>query len=314
MKQIKRALTAIVIAIMLMPLAILQAGAQSNDMVHDPEFVRMEKEFGEQWNADDVLVRAKLAALEEKFGKKPNIVYILADDVGYTELGSYGGGKLRGAPTPNLDKMARQGIRLLNFYSEVECSPSRGALMTGRHPIRNGLYNITLPGEVGGGLPAEEITTAEVLSSVGYYTGHFGKWHMGGEEQHYPINQGFDEAEWSEGNPPWWVNNKEASANDDIGGFSQRALIYSPGPENFPYDTGGVMRGVKGGEAEIAYPYTMEKYNTYDSDVADLVIDFIKRRADTDQPFFVNFWGKGNHFCGSFGNRSAGSWYRLKTS
>ena len=276
-----------------------QVWAQSNDIVHDPEFVRMEKEFGAQWNADDKLVRAKLAELEAKFGKKPNIVYMLADDVGYTELGSYGGGKLRGAPTPNLDKMARQGIRFLNFYSEVECSPSRGALMTGRHPIRNGLYNITLPGEVGGGLHAEEVTTAEILSSAGYYTGFFGKWHMGGEKQHYPINQGFDEAEWSEGNPPWWVNNKDATGNDDIGGFSQRALMSSPGPENFPYDTGGVMRGVKGGDPEMAYPYTMEKYNTYDSDVADLVIDFINRRADTDQPFYVNFWGKGNHFWGA---------------
>jgi arylsulfatase len=121
------------------------------------------------------LVREKLAKLEKRFGKKPNIVYILADDVGYTELGSYGGGKLRGAPTPNLDKIARQGMRFLSFYSEVECSPSRGAVMTGRHPIRNGLYNITLPGEVGAGIHAEEVTTAEVLSSVGYYTGFFGK-------------------------------------------------------------------------------------------------------------------------------------------
>ena len=64
----------------------------ARDIVHDPEFVRMEKEFGQQWGADDKQVREKLAALEKKFGKKPNIVYILADDVGFTELGSYGGG------------------------------------------------------------------------------------------------------------------------------------------------------------------------------------------------------------------------------
>jgi arylsulfatase len=259
----------------------------------------MEKEFGGQWDLDDAQVREKLDALEKKFGKKPNIVYILADDVGYTELGSYGGGKLRGAPTPNLDKMASQGMRFLNFYSEVECSPSRGALTTGRHPVRNGLYNITLPGEVGAGLHEEEVTIAEILSDGGYYSGHFGKWHMGGEKEHYPTNQGFDEAEWSEGNPPWWVNNKDASASDDIGGFTQRALMYSPGPENFPYYTGGVMRAKRGETPEIVYPYSMEKYNTYDSDVADLVIDFIKRRANTDQPFFVNFWGKGNHFWGA---------------
>jgi arylsulfatase len=271
----------------------------ADGIVHDPEFVRMEKEFGEQWAQDDKVVQAKLDALEQRFGKKPNIVFILADDVGYTELGSYGGGKLRGAPTANLDKMADQGMRFLNFYSEVECSPSRGALTTGRHPIRNGLYNITLPGEVGSGIHADEVTVAEILSSVGYYTGHFGKWHMGGDEQHHPTNQGFDEAEWSEGNPPWWVNNKKASASDDIGGFTHRVLIESPGPENFPYDTGGVMRAKKGEEPELVYEYSMEKYNTYDSEVADRVIDFIKRRAKTDQPFFVNFWGKANHFWGA---------------
>ena len=271
----------------------------AKEIIHDPEFVRMEKVFGEQWSEDDKLVQNKLKALEKKFGKKPNIVFILADDVGYTELGSYGGGKLRGAPTANLDKMAEQGIRFLNFYSEVECSPSRGALMTGRHPIRNGLYNITLPGETGSGLHEEEVTTAEVLSDLGYYTGHFGKWHMGGDEQHYPTNQGFDEAEWSEGNPPYWVNNKDAKASDDIGGFTNRVLIQSPGPENFPYDTEGVMRAKKGEKPEMVYQYSMEKYNTYDSEVADNVIDFIKRRAETDKPFFVNFWGKGNHFWGA---------------
>jgi arylsulfatase len=287
------------VAALVVVLTVVPAVHAQSQIIHDAEFVRMEKEFGEQWEADDALVREKLAELEARFGKKPNIVYILADDVGYTELGSYGGGKVRGAPTPNLDKMADQGMRFLSFYSEVECSPSRAALTTGRHPIRNGLYNITLPGEVGSGLHPEEVTIAEVLSDAGYYTGHFGKWHMGGEEEHYPTNQGFDEAEWSEGNPPWWVNNREASAADDIGGMTNRALIHSPGPENFPYDTGGVMRGRKGQEPDLVYEYSMEKYNTYDSEAADHVIDFIERRAKTDQPFFVNFWGKGNHFWGA---------------
>ncbi len=274
--------------------------AQSqSQIVHDAEFVRLEKHFAEQWSADDNLVREKLAALEEKFGKKPNIVYIMADDVGYTELGSYGGGKVRGAPTANLDRLADEGMRFLSFYSEVECSPSRGAVMTGRHPIRNGLFNITLPGQVGFGLAGEEVTIAELLSEAGYYNGFFGKWHMGEEEEHYPTNQGFDEAEWSEGNPPWWVNNKDAKAADDIGGFTNRTLMNHPGPEGFPYETGGVMHAKKGEEPTMVHPYTMEKYNTYDSDVADRVIEFIERRADSDQPFFVNFWGKGNHFWGA---------------
>ena len=270
-----------------------------DQIVHDAEFLRMEQEFGEAWARDDVVVRQKLADLEARFGKKPNIVYIMADDVGYTELGVYGGGKIRGAPTASLDRLAAEGMQFLSFYSEVECSPSRGAVLTGRHPIRNGVYNITLPGETGTGLHGDEVTIAELLSKAGYYTGFFGKWHLGDDEGNHPTEQGFDEAEWSEGNPPWWVNNKNASKDDDIGGFTQRALMHSPGPEGFPYDTGGVMRAKKGQEPELVYEYSMERYNTYDTEVADNVIDFIRRRADSDQPFFVNFWGKGNHFWGA---------------
>ena len=75
----------------------------------DAEYLVREKQFGKQWAAEEKQVQQKLAALEKKFGKKPNIVYILADDIGYTELGSYGGGKVRGAATPNLDRMADEG-------------------------------------------------------------------------------------------------------------------------------------------------------------------------------------------------------------
>jgi arylsulfatase len=92
----------------------------------------LEKEFADAWLADDKAVRSRLAALEKKFVKKPNIIKILVDDVGYSELGVYGGGKLRGAPTPNLDKLANQGIRFTQFYSEVACNPTRITLNTAR--------------------------------------------------------------------------------------------------------------------------------------------------------------------------------------
>ena len=84
----------------------------------DAEYLAREKQFGKQWAAEDKQVLDKLAALEKKFGKKPNIIFILADDIGYTELGSYGGGKVRGFSTPNLDRMADEGMRLTSFYSE----------------------------------------------------------------------------------------------------------------------------------------------------------------------------------------------------
>src|SRR6476661_10205225 len=78
--------------------------------------------------------------------KKPNIVIILADNLGYGELGCYGGGVLRGAPTPRIDKLAAEGTRLLNFNVEPACTPSRSALLTGRHPIRSGTYNVPRDG------------------------------------------------------------------------------------------------------------------------------------------------------------------------
>ena len=104
----------------------------------DAEYYVQEKRFGDQWVTEDKQVREKLAALEEKFGKKPNIVYILADDIGYTELGAYGGG-IRGFKTPNLDRLADEGMRFLSYYSQPACTFTRLSLMTGRIPTRTGL-------------------------------------------------------------------------------------------------------------------------------------------------------------------------------
>jgi len=110
-----------------------------------------EKRFGEQWAAEDKQVREKLAALEKKFGKKPNIIYILADDIGYTELGSYGGG-IRGFQTPELDRLAAEGMRFRSYYSQPACTFTRISLMTGRIPTRTGMNAVLFPGTKGAGL------------------------------------------------------------------------------------------------------------------------------------------------------------------
>ena len=123
---------------------------------------------------------------------KPNIVLVLMDNFGWGELGVYGGGILRGAPTPRIDKLAAEGMRLLNFNVEAQCTPSRAALMTGRYAVRtgNGTVPISTPMY---GLTQWEVTMAEMLSDAGYATGMFGKWHLGHTDGRFPTDQGFDE-------------------------------------------------------------------------------------------------------------------------
>ena len=123
---------------------------------------------------------------------KPNILFILADNIGYGDIGAYGGGELRGAPTPRLDRLASEGLRLTQFLVEPTCTPSRAAFMTGRYSIRSGLSLVAVEG-TDISLPAKEITMAEMLHDAGYATAIFGKWHLGAQPYSQPQNKGFDE-------------------------------------------------------------------------------------------------------------------------
>jgi len=125
---------------------------------------------------------------------QPNIIILLADDLGYGDLGSYGHPSIR---TPHLDRIAREGQRWTDFYTVAPvCSPSRGALMTGKLPVNSGLYGrgqaVFFPGDQGG-IPEHELTIAEALKAVGYDTAIFGKWHLGDTPDALPTRHGFDE-------------------------------------------------------------------------------------------------------------------------
>ena len=111
---------------------------------------------------------------------KPNILFILNDNTGYGDIGVYGGGESRGAPTPRIDRLASEGLRMTQFLVEPGCTPSRAALMTGRYSIRSGLSLVTVEGS-SLSLPRSEITIAEMLRDAGYATAIYGKWHLGAE-------------------------------------------------------------------------------------------------------------------------------------
>ncbi len=136
-------------------------------------------------------VKAKLEALEKKYGKKPNILIYLMDDLGWGDPGVFGGGKAVGAPTPNMDRLAQEGLQLTSTYSQPSCTPTRATIMTGRLPIRTGLLRPPMYGEKGG--LEGEITLAQILSQAGYITQAVGKWHMGENVESQPQNVGFDD-------------------------------------------------------------------------------------------------------------------------
>ncbi len=122
--------------------------------------------------------------------EKPNFIVILCDDLGYNDVGAFGATDIK---TPHLDRMAAEGMKLSSFYSgSPVCSPSRAALMTGRYPERMGVNGVFFPESLTG-MPAEEVTVAEVLKKQGYITGHVGKWHLGHLQKFLPLQQGFDE-------------------------------------------------------------------------------------------------------------------------
>jgi arylsulfatase A-like enzyme len=213
--------------------------------------------------------------------KKPNIVFILVDNLGYGELGVYGGGILRGAPTPRIDKLASEGTRLLNFNVVAQCTPTRSALMTGRFSIRSGTYAVPIGGQADG-LTLWEVTIAELLSGQGYATGIWGKWHLGSAEERFPTHQGFDE--WY-GIPRTYDEAMWPSLNDAQGmwhaiGNKQgwNASIASPEP---------IYEVRKGEKAKQVGVLNLETRRTMEAEITDRAVAFIKRNATAGKPFYA---------------------------
>ncbi len=197
-----------------------------DEVVHDAEYYILEAQNGDRWAVEDGELDARLAELRETYGQPPNIVYILWDDMTYGAVGVPAIQKNLGYTTPNINRLAEEGISFTRMYSEPSCTPTRVAFLTGRHPVRSGMGEVGMPHEMAG-LRGDEVTIAEVLSEAGYATAHFGKGHLGDIEESYPHNQGFDETLFTPMNQILSQWNRTGDAVGAARGFS---------PENYPPD------------------------------------------------------------------------------
>lgn len=197
----------------------------------------------------------------------PNVVLILADNLGWGELGCYGGGAIRGAPTPRIDALAAQGTQFLNFNVESDCVPTRSALMTGRHPVRTGAMQ-SVPAGLPQGLVPWERTLAQAFSEQGYATAMYGKWHLGDKEGRYPKDRGFDE---------WYGIPRTTNES-----MFMEAVGFDPDVVEVPY----VMEGRKGSPAERRERYDLEMRRRIDEVLTQRSCEFIGRHAGK-VPFFL---------------------------
>ncbi len=202
----------------------------------------------------------------------PNVVLILMDNMAYGELGSYGGGGLRGAPTPRLDTLAAEGLRLTNFNVEAQCTPSRAALLTGRYAIRSGNSTVAMGSGLPYGLTQWEYTMAEMFSDVGYATAMYGKWHLGDREGRLPTDQGFDE--WyglaNSSNESYWPDSDRIPP-------SIRASMKDP----------SVLEGRKGETSVPVALFDLPMRAQIDAEITKRAVAFIERQAGAGQPFFL---------------------------
>jgi arylsulfatase len=199
---------------------------------------------------------------------QPNIVFVLADNLGYGEIGSYGGGITRGAATPRIDSLAKEGMRFLNMNMETQCTPSRSSLMTGRWAIRSGTHSVPFGG-VADGLTQWEVTMGEALSDAGYRTGYYGKWHLGSHDGRLPNDQGFDE---------WFgiPRTTDESLWPTAPGWS---------PDIMPAEQ--MMEGKKGEKSRELGVYDLVQRRLIDAEITQRTVAFIERESKSGKPFFA---------------------------
>jgi len=206
---------------------------------------------------------------------KPNIVIIWGDDVGQSNISTYTKGMM-GYRTPNIDRIANEGITFTDYYAEQSCTAGRSAFITGQSVFRTGLSKVGMPG-ADTGLRKEDATIAELLKAQGYATGQFGKNHLGDKDEFLPTNHGFDE---------FYGNLYHLNAEEEP------ELADYPKESDFPdfrkrFGPRGVIHSFADGRIEDTGPLTRKRMETIDDDVAARAAEFIEKQAKAGKPMFV---------------------------
>ncbi|MES2788579.1 MAG: arylsulfatase [Planctomycetota bacterium] len=226
----------------------------------------------------------KLATLAKKMGKKPNIVWLVIDDMGYGDPGCYGGGALIGAATPNIDRLAREGLKLTSCYAQPTCTPTRSAILTGRLPVRTGLTRPILAGDKLKVNPwAGEVSLPKILSESGYTTVLSGKWHVGEAEGMRPHDIGFDEFYGYYGAQKEITQSVDKRRYPDLVLNPERLEMLHQA-ETLP----ALIHGFKGGRtAEVSRVKSPSDMAEADRVLKEFSVAKIAELAKTDKPFFL---------------------------
>ena len=213
--------------------------------------------------------------------KKPNILVIWGDDIGQSNISTYTHGVM-GYKTPNIDRIAEEGMTFTDYYGEQSCTAGRSSFIMGQSVFRTGLSKVGLPGAEGG-MQVEDPTIAGLLKAQGYATGQFGKNHLGDRDEMLPTNHGFDEFF---GNL-YHLNAEEEPENEDYP--KDPAFRKKFGPR-------GVIKSFADGKIEDTGPLTKKRMETVDDETSDAAVDFIQRQAKAGKPFFCWWNGTRMHF------------------
>jgi len=216
--------------------------------------------------------------------KKPNILVIWGDDIGQSNISAYTHG-LVGYKTPNIDRVAKEGMMFTDYYSEQSCTAGRSSFILGQSVLRTGLSKVGMPGAAGG-ISAEDPTIAELLKPLGYRTGQFGKNHLGDRDEHLPSNHGFDE---------FFGNLYHLNAEEEP------ELADYPDPKEFPnfakkYGPRGVIHSYADGKIKDTGPLSKKRMETIDDETIEAAKKFIRKAVKADEPFFVWWNGTRMHF------------------